>query len=206
MSLYAPDGYKYRDPAPHPFQDDTDERVGVILKDTSNRILIVKGPTGKYSFPKGCRHRGETEWEGAMREAWEETGVDLEKEAVDYEEKVKIGHGTYFRFKVPKKEIHIRIEGIQDTDEQIKGVRWMDPNQLRHAQCNHDLKSFVQRVQSKNRAEKDARRAIRRAAWLAAGLGSEGGAAKQTIFIWCPAKKGSTRITKEAAAAAATAE
>jgi 8-oxo-dGTP pyrophosphatase MutT (NUDIX family) len=62
----------------HPFSEDTREKVGVIVYDSTGKILIVKGVGGKLSLPKGGRMRGETELEGAVREAWEETGLDLE--------------------------------------------------------------------------------------------------------------------------------
>ena len=63
----------------HPFADDTREKVGVIVYDNAGHVLLVQGMTGKISLPKGGRLRGETELEGAVREAWEETGIDLEK-------------------------------------------------------------------------------------------------------------------------------
>ena len=147
ISYIAPDGYKYREVAEHPFEDDTDDRVGVIITDRYKRILVVRGETGKYSLPKGCRHRGETEWEGALREVWEETGLDLEKEeSVAYEKnKVILGHGVYFKFRLKKSSMNVQIRIHHDEYEKIKEVLWIRLENLQryYKECNSDLKVYI---------------------------------------------------------------
>ncbi len=112
----------------HPFEDDTDDRVGVIVRDCAGRVLIVQGITGKYSFPKGSRQRAETEWDGAMREAWEETGIDLERE-VEYGNAVYAGRrrlnkGLYYEFSMTA---HGEYFTSGPKEVQTLGVRWVYP-------------------------------------------------------------------------------
>jgi 8-oxo-dGTP pyrophosphatase MutT (NUDIX family) len=54
-----------------------EETVGVIVLDKGGRHLMVKGVTGKWSFPKGRQKEGEPIYEAALREAREEAGIDL---------------------------------------------------------------------------------------------------------------------------------
>ena len=39
----------------HPFEDDTDDVVGIIVKDIQNKILIVQGMGGKWNTLKTPR-------------------------------------------------------------------------------------------------------------------------------------------------------
>jgi len=89
-----PDNYM-RTPEAHFFNDDTDEKVGVIVYNFDKQVLIVKSYIhNRYSFPKGSRKVGETQWEGAVREAWEEAGIDITEH--NYKGICNLKHGTYF--------------------------------------------------------------------------------------------------------------
>jgi 8-oxo-dGTP pyrophosphatase MutT (NUDIX family) len=46
----------------------------IILSDCGQLVLLVRGPTGYWSFPKGKQNQGESGKECARREVWEETG------------------------------------------------------------------------------------------------------------------------------------
>jgi 8-oxo-dGTP pyrophosphatase MutT (NUDIX family) len=125
----------------HPFADDTREKVGVIVYDNAGHVLLVQGMTGKISLPKGGRLRGETELEGAVREAWEETGIDLEK--TTYILKTKLIWGTYFVYKlnVRAKELVLRPQAGETT-----AVLWKSPTSfwLNHSdRMNCDLKFLI---------------------------------------------------------------
>ena len=51
---------------------------GTILVSPNNTVLLIKGRrTGKWSFPKGHSEQGETEIDCALRETYEETGIEL---------------------------------------------------------------------------------------------------------------------------------
>ena len=56
---------------------DTQDRAGIILLNSKGEVLLVRGPTGKLSLPKGKRKVCETDYEGACRECLEESGVDV---------------------------------------------------------------------------------------------------------------------------------
>ena len=56
---------------------DKKDRAGIILINSKGEVLLVRGPTGKLSLPKGKQKICETEYEGACRECFEETGIDV---------------------------------------------------------------------------------------------------------------------------------
>lgn len=125
----------------HPFADDTREKVGVIVYDKTGKLLLVEGRGGKLSLPKGGRLRGETELEGALREAWEETGIDLEN--TDYVSKVKLVWGVYFvyRLGICGKELPL----VPQPGEVVK-VLWKRPRSywLKNiASLNCDLRYYI---------------------------------------------------------------
>ena len=51
---------------------------GIIKCTTTGKYLLVKGFTGKWSFPKGHREKNETPLDCAKREIYEETGIQLQ--------------------------------------------------------------------------------------------------------------------------------
>jgi len=53
---------------------------GVVFKD--GEVLLIKTPSGAWSFPKGNIEPGEKPEETALREVWEETGI--KGEIIDY--------------------------------------------------------------------------------------------------------------------------
>ena len=127
----------------HPFSDDTREKVGVIVYDRLGNVLMVQGKSGKFSFPKGGRLRGETEYEGALREAWEETGIDLE--LVKYQTKIKLVWGTYFIY-------HLNVAGrtlpLKPQPGETVKIIWKNPESFwskKNNNMNCDLGYFIQR-------------------------------------------------------------
>jgi 8-oxo-dGTP pyrophosphatase MutT (NUDIX family) len=127
----------------HPFNDETREKVGAIVYDRKGNILLVQGPSGKLSFPKGGRLRGETDLEGAVRELYEETGLDLEHE--DYTDKIKLIWGTYFVYNLPYAGIKIPLN--PQIDEVMK-ILWRKPTSewlKKEAHLNSDLGYFIRR-------------------------------------------------------------
>ena len=136
----------YIDKFGHPFAEDTREKVGVIVYDKKGYILLVEGLTGKLSLPKGGRLRGETELEGALREAYEETGIDLEK--LQYTEKKKLIWGTYFVYRLPIVGIRLRL--YPQLGEVLK-IMWRKPTSTwikTEANLNCDLAHFIRKSNS----------------------------------------------------------
>jgi 8-oxo-dGTP pyrophosphatase MutT (NUDIX family) len=125
----------------HPFSDDTRDKVGVIVLDRDGYLLLVEGKGGKLSLPKGGRHRGETDLEGALREAWEETGIDLDENA--YVEKLKLIWGTYFVYRLQGEGRSVNLR--PQAGETVK-ILWRKPTSywIRHdAILNRDLAHYI---------------------------------------------------------------
>ena len=128
----------------HPFRDDTREKVGVIVYDKKGYVLMVQGVSGKLSLPKGGRLRGETELEGALREAYEETGIDLER--FEYTEKIKLVWGTYFIYHIPYRGTGLELHA---QAREVLKIIWRKPTSTwlqTQARLNCDLGYFVKRV------------------------------------------------------------
>jgi len=126
----------------HPFDDDTEEVVGVIVRDIDNKLLIVQGVSGKWSLPKGRRKRGETAYEGALREAYEEAGINLEGGL--YVGCRRIGFGTYFEFRVRSYGENLGLKTKQRKE--ILAVDWKYPGcfwMRRICESNNDLSLFI---------------------------------------------------------------
>ena len=75
--------------------EDTQDVVGTIVL-YRNKILLVRGVGGKWSFPKGRRRENETPYEGALREAKEEAGIDLTGISPDLT--IHLRYGVYYLF------------------------------------------------------------------------------------------------------------
>jgi 8-oxo-dGTP pyrophosphatase MutT (NUDIX family) len=132
----------------HPFEDDMNDRVGVIVLDAKGRLLIVKGMTGKYSLPKGSRKRGETEWEGATREAWEEAGIDLERDGAHMVRRRRLNHGIYFEYTLDDEGGAFATGPKEET---TLGMEWVYPNSKWFqsvADKNHDLSTYAKKCMS----------------------------------------------------------
>jgi 8-oxo-dGTP pyrophosphatase MutT (NUDIX family) len=129
----------------HPFEDDTAERVGVILLDSNENLLVIEGGGGKLSLPKGCRHRGESEWDGAVRECYEETGIDVEdpKLPTKFLKTLPLRWGVYqvIRLRCPGYEIKVSVQEGESCR-----VFWVNPSSKwmrKNPNLNADLRFYI---------------------------------------------------------------
>jgi ADP-ribose pyrophosphatase YjhB (NUDIX family) len=127
--------------------EDTQDRCGIILLDSTYNILTVVGKdTGKVSFPKGKRKVKETEWEAAVRECKEEAGLDLEspfvKSRIYFLEKIMIDDIHYFVFYYPFPGFLLVKEKELDSPDTSK-VFWMNMVIYNTYDCNHTLRKFI---------------------------------------------------------------
>lgn len=131
----------------HPWNEDTRERVGCIVYDVEGNLLVVDGGSGKISLPKGCRHLGETEWDGGLRELYEETGLDVElllaEKSARFVEKKALRWGTYmvFRLKMHGSDLALRPQAGETSK-----ILWKNPWGFwmqRKADLNADLRHLV---------------------------------------------------------------
>jgi len=120
---------------------------GAVCISSTNKVLLVKGrKTGKWSFPKGHKHRKETYIECALRELLEETGITLQGNTSISSTKLSVGEYYFF-------EVEEEIEpNIRDTNE-IMEARWVDIDDIRELSCNVDVNNFLDRLQKIKKLE-----------------------------------------------------
>ncbi len=101
------------------------------------KILLVRNHNGRnYSFPKGHVEQGETEQETAIREVYEETGLNIRiidsfREVADYCPFGKIRKRVVF-FMAQTMSDKVRIQ-----EEEIDSYIWVDLEEAHH-RCTYD--------------------------------------------------------------------
>ncbi len=123
---------------------DTEDVVGVICVDAKGRVLLVQGMGGKWSFPKGRRKENETHYQGAIREAREEAGIDLKDRPVNV--KLQLRYGTYYLYAFGRTGDQIPLQESL-TPHEIQQVSWVDlkSDGFRAAEKNADLRVYLSR-------------------------------------------------------------
>lgn len=121
---------------------DTLDVVGVICVDRMGRVLLVQGSGGKWSFPKGRRKELETSYQGALREAKEEAGIELTGRLVNA--KIQLKYGTYYLYVFGRSGEEIPLQEPM-TPAEISQVSWMDLHSETFSVLdkNADLRAFV---------------------------------------------------------------
>lgn len=118
----------------------TTHSYGVVLLSEDRMIGLVRGRLSrKWSLPKGHGRATEKPREAAIREAQEETGLDLSSMKPATE--IRFPSGTYFVYYFKDKPI-LRP---QDTNE-IDDAAWIPASRLRALRSNMDLTTFARRV------------------------------------------------------------
>ena len=121
-------------------ENNTEDITGVIVFDKGGRLLIVNGVVGKWSFPKGRRQVGETFLEAAVREAREESGIELTGETHSFT--LKLRHATYFVYKMKKNFSEIPLKNLASSEE-ILEVKWCKRKHLLKESLNADLHYYA---------------------------------------------------------------
>ena len=124
---------------------DTQDRSGIILLNKKNEILLVRGPTGKLSMPKGKRKVKENNYEGACRECLEESGVDVIGMPVYYS--VTLANVVYFIVSYTG-PVDIPLSCINGSE--IQEIKWFSLEEdgdlmieAKKKKCNHSLDVFL---------------------------------------------------------------
>ena len=116
---------------------------GIIKCSTTGKYLLVKGITGKWSFPKGHRELNETPFECAKREIYEETGLIVD----DLNNKKAIFISIYYYFNIDF-ETELTPNPI-DLNE-VKDIKWFSPEETNNIEKNKDVLVYFNRLLNKN--------------------------------------------------------
>ena len=96
-------------------------KSGVILFDAAeSEILLIQSRGNLWGMPKGTLEEGESPETGAIREAYEETGIKLDSESLG--KSIVLDSATYFMVPYEKTEVDIQK---QDHDNDATGIGWI---------------------------------------------------------------------------------
>lgn len=108
---------------------------GAILISSRQRILCVRGRrTGKWSFPKGHPNMGESAYECAKREVYEETSVTL---PYNVERIIPLKTGSYYIVRSPELTCQTR------DPEEVMDIAWLSIPDLQRSPVNLDINTFL---------------------------------------------------------------
>ena len=103
---------------------------------------VVKGRcTQKWSFPKGHGQKEEDPLVCAKREIYEETGIELEREAIH---RMQLKGGVYYVFELEEK---IELEPMDQLE--IDDQRWVTVEEMSELYGNSGIRSFVEKERRK---------------------------------------------------------
>ena len=122
------------------YKSSSEKVYGTICMSPNNRILLVKGKkSNKWSFPKGHKNRGETYMSCAVRETYEESGINLDGYVpVAYQ---RLSVGEYYFYEL-EQEVTPQIQDIQEITE----ASWMSIDEIQQTSCNVDVNNFLSRL------------------------------------------------------------
>jgi len=123
---------------------------GVIIKrhGTKLRVLLIRDPYGKWTWPKGKIDKGETPVEAARREIEEETGLK------SVELISKLGRTNYFytRKNLIYKTVHLYLfkftgrEAVVVDKSEIEDGRWFAVEQALSLVSYEGAKAFLRKA------------------------------------------------------------
>lgn len=114
---------------------DMNQVYGTIFLTPNRSVLLVKGRhSGKWSFPKGHPNQGETEFEAAERETFEETGLRL---SPYFDRIVHLATGTYYIVQTDE------CKGYPTDTNEVSELRWIPLSKLKQFPVNVDVNTFL---------------------------------------------------------------
>ncbi len=109
-------------------------------------ILMIKDRCNKWTFPKGKREEGETFQETALREIFEETGIDgevvkpLSKVYYEYylQNNDKVEKEVYFYL------VHTSSKKIKVQTDEINSAKWLEIDEAIEKQKKYGYDNNIQ--------------------------------------------------------------
>ena len=121
------------------YKPNTEKVYGTVCMSPQNRILLVRGRRSmKWSFPKGHKEPGESYLSCAVRETYEEAGLDLCMYSPVSHQRLSVGEYYFF-------EVEEVCPTVGDHRE-IAEAKWMSLSEIREAPCNVDVNYFLLRM------------------------------------------------------------
>ncbi|MEO0236812.1 MAG: NUDIX hydrolase [candidate division WOR-3 bacterium] len=121
------------------FYSGIDSAGGIIYDSKNDKILIVRGPT-KWSLPKGHREIGETVWDTAIREIYEETSIKVH--LTDKNQFRRFLKCIYFLIIIDNGSCY-RLQS-NDTRE-VNEMSWVSIDQIDKSVCNNQLRMVIKK-------------------------------------------------------------
>jgi 8-oxo-dGTP pyrophosphatase MutT (NUDIX family) len=112
---------------------------GIIKSSSTGKYLLVKGFTGKWSFPKGHREIGETPYDCAKREIYEETGLTID----NIQDKKAIFVSIYYYFNI---ELDVEYPTNPIDTNEVKDIRWFLPEETNLIDKNKDVNIYFSKL------------------------------------------------------------
>jgi bis(5'-nucleosidyl)-tetraphosphatase len=113
---------------------------GIILRKADHFLSVFGRRAGVWSFPKGHVESGETDWQCAIREFVEETGMYVKVR--EQPRRIRLGKGIFYFFDEDTYEL-LGTVNPQDTEE-VAEVRWMSVEELITCAANRYIKLFLE--------------------------------------------------------------
>jgi 8-oxo-dGTP pyrophosphatase MutT (NUDIX family) len=144
--MYRPQNYS--DKSPFNMRNSTEEKIcrsGIVFVNKNTvpedvKFLVVRGKeSGIWSFPKGRKQDDEIDEVCAIREVFEETGIQIEN--LNNRSRFRVGRNTYFIIEVDNLDEYKEFN-ITDTFE-VDLVEWKTVSELRKIDCNKDIRAVL---------------------------------------------------------------
>lgn len=120
---------------------------GIIYNSDKSKVLMVMNRLSrinrefKWGFPKGHKKIGEDNIDCAMREIYEETGIQYSKEML--QERKHLYGNIYFQLSLPSENENQDIFLANDTKE-VYEAKFIPVDELRNLNVNRDVRRFLQ--------------------------------------------------------------
>lgn len=130
---------------------DTEHRAGcIILNRKDKTILIIQSYGTFWGLPKGHMEKNESIVQCAIRETYEETGIELTEK--DLSRPIELYNGEVTYFFVEGDNLKYDLDKIQDKGE-ITNIKWISIDFLeknkncQKNKCNSHLKKLIPLIQ-----------------------------------------------------------